>query len=192
MNACDTCEKRCHFLRLSWMSYLCHVYPVGHNLVTHIVTSVVLYKNCFIKIAHFGLTFGVISWWNVTAYSILKWKFLDSMMMRLLCQSLNNWTSSLSLTENLCLAETKQAWSIWNFYAMAKRWNKLFTDEIILWGPKSLIQTVNSISILTLKSLENRLNKLGNFWPWFIVSSTKSNFEIRPEIQVKYFERFVL
>ena len=71
----------------------------------------------------------------------------------------------LSLTENLCLAETKQAWSIWNFYAMAKRWNKLFTDEIILWGPKSLIQTVNSILILTLKSLENRLNKLGNFWP---------------------------
>ena len=38
----------------------------------------------------------------------------------------------LSLTENLCLAETKRAWSIWNFYAMAKRWNKLFTDEIIL------------------------------------------------------------
>ena len=143
--------------------------------------------------AHFGLTLGVISWWNVTAYSILKWKFLDSMMMmRLLCQSLNNWTSSLSLTENLCLAETKQAWSIWNFYAMAKRWNKLFTDEIILWGPKSLIQTVNSILILTLKSLENRLNKLGNFWPWFIVLSTKSNFEIRPEIQVKYLERFVL
>ena len=29
-------------------------------------------------------------------------------------------------------------------------------------------------------------------WPQFIVSSTKSNFETRPEIQVKYSTRFVL
>ena len=135
MNACDTCEKRCHFLRLSWMSYLCHVYPVGHNLVTHIVTSVVLYKNCFIKIAHFGLTFGVISCWNVTAYSILKWKFLSTQWWWWWDYLASPWTIEHPLTENICLQKPNEPGQFGTFTQWPKGGTSCLRTKLYFEGP---------------------------------------------------------
>ena len=127
VNACDTCEKRCHFLRLSWMSYLCHVYPVGHKLVTHIVTSVASSK---LLISVFWSNFMVKC--NCIFNTQMKIS-LHSMMMMMRLPS--PWTIEHPLTENICLQKPNEPGQFGTFTQWPKGGTSCLWTKLYFEGP---------------------------------------------------------
>ena len=83
------------------------------------------------------------------------------------------------------------AWRQWLIFCCVKSTNSRFVGV----RTSSLEAETKEERQSNICSAILKYHKVGlkiSVWPQFIVSSTKSNFETRPEIQVKYSTRFVL